>query len=102
MEEQKRRGADYGIGKLIHYSPLIGSIIIFLVSVGEHISSLKQLGDREDKQEAIIASIQQTQNAQVGINSQLTEIIKEHERRVISIEDWRNGVNDVYVTHHRR
>lgn len=97
-----RRSQDYGIGKLLRWSPLVGSAVLAFISIGGYIATIKFMGDRQNKQDILIEAVQKTQVAQVGINSQLTEITREHDRRINSIEDWRNGVSDSYITGHRR
>lgn len=97
MEQNKNRSSDYGVGKLIHLSPLIGGIILTLVSVGGYIATIQNIQNRVVQHDKILEAIQFTQTAQVGINAKLTEIVDEHGDRLKSMENWRNGVNSIYI-----
>lgn len=97
-----RRQQDSGVGKIVHFIPLIGSIVLTLISIGGYITTISTMGEHQKNQETIIAAIQKTQNDQVFINSRLTTLQEVTSRRLDSIEDWRNGVNDVYTNRRNR
>lgn len=98
----QRRQQDYGLGKMMHFSPLIGSIILTLISIGGYITTISTMGDHQKNQDVLIAAINKTQNDQVFINSRLTTLQEVTSKRLDSIEDWRNGVNNVYTNRHKR
>lgn len=98
----KRRFEDSGIGRAIYIGPFIASVVLTLISVGGFIASVHVMGVHQDKQDVIMDAIQKTFVEQVGINTKLSVRQETTDKRLDSIEDWRNGVSDVYITGHRK
>lgn len=99
---ESRRFEDSGFGRAIYIGPLVGSIALTLISIGGFIATIREIGDHQERQDALIEAIQKNQNDQVAINSKLTTLQEVTSRRLDSIEDWRNGVSNIYVTGKRR
>jgi hypothetical protein len=96
------RFEDTPIGRAIYFGPLIGSVILTLISVGGFIATVRYMGVHQDKQDSIIEAIQKTQIDQMLLNTKLAALQQTTESRLSSIEDWRNGVSDIYINRHRR
>lgn len=101
-EIMKRREYDHGIGRLKRDGPFYGSIILTAISIGGFIATVNIMGKHQDKQDQVLDSLSATLTAQVGINSELKTMQVVTDNRLKSIEDWRNGVSDIYVKEHKR
>ena len=99
MGEHSRRIEDTPLGQMMYFWPAIIGGAMVLMSIGGYIATAKYLGDEQARQEVLIESIQKAQVDQISINSRLLTITESTEARLKSIEDWRNGVSDVYVRH---
>lgn len=106
MNEHSRRIEDTPIGKVFYFWPAILGICTAIASAGVYIGVEKTRWDGQAEQQLVIQSMKKTYEefiqSQVSVNTKLATIIDEHARRLDSIEDWRNGVSDAYITHHKR
>lgn len=101
-QDAHRRFEDTGVGRAIYMGPFIGSIILTLISIGGFVATVHIMGIHQDKQDFIIEGIQKTQVEQMALNTKLATLQEVQSKRLDSIEDWRNGVSDIYVTGKRR
>ena len=101
MSEHVRRMEDTGLGKMVYFWPVLVGGAMVLISVGGYIATAKFLSDEQIRQEYLIENIQKTQTEQMAINARLVTLSEVVESRLRSIEDWRNGVSDIYVRHRR-
>lgn len=101
-DEHNRRFEDSFIGRIAVSWQMIAGIVFLVFSLGinmatlwdhtQHLSQIDQWhkegqGDRQKLSEAVV---------------QLKDLSEAMDKRIISIEDWRNGVNDIYVHSRRR
>lgn len=89
---EHRRIEDSILGRVVYFRPLIGGLCALMIAAGGYIATIKFFGDRQDRTEAVVESIQL-------VTAKLTTLQQVESDRIKSIEDWRNGVSDVYIRH---
>ena len=97
-----QRKDDSGWAKFKRDATFIGSMVMAGISIGGFIATVHIMGTHQEKQDALLDGIATTLSAQVGINTELKTMQNVTDNRLKSIEDWRNGVSDIYITGHRR
>lgn len=89
MTHETRRIEDTGLGKIIYFWPIVGGLFLSIMALGGYIATLHQMSDQ-------IQNIQKDRADQISVNSRLVTLEEVTERRLKSIEDWRDGVKGVY------
>lgn len=109
MSENNRRFEDTTIGKLTLSWPMIIGICTLLVAlgltlatVGEHTIAISTIFKWHEEGRAERAKLSEAVVQIKDFTEQQKEFNDSINRRMSSIEDWRNGVSDVYVTGHHK
>ena len=89
-EYDKKRFDDDPLLQIFKNWQFYASAAMALIAIGGFVATIKIMGGAVTKGEEF-------QTQQISINTRLTTLLETHDNRLHSLEDWRNGVNDVYI-----
>ena len=99
-DHDKRRFEDSAFGRVIYAWPLIVGICTLLTGVGAFISTIKTMGNRVETIETWITNERQSSIERDQIMDRLTTLEEVTDKRLNSLEDWRNGMEQWNIKRH--
>ena len=87
--DEKRRLDDDPLLNIFKNWQFYGSAAMALIAVGGMITTIKIMGNSVER-----ATTFQAQ--QQSINARLATLIETYDHRIQDLEDWRNGVSEIY------
>lgn len=94
-EHDKRRIDDDPILQIFKNWQFYASAAMALIAIGGMITTIKIMGNSVERATTF-------QENQQSINSRLTTLVETYGYRIQGLEDWRNGVSDVYSNRRHR